>query len=73
LSYATREIIEFLVRAGYCWFALTADSNLQPVSTDLPAYDANLVALPQERVEEFQRLLAGSEPVWREIGMTSQP
>jgi FkbM family methyltransferase len=72
-GYAAREIIQFLVRADYCWFALTAHSNLEPVSTELPAYDANLVALPEERVEEFQRLLAGCKSVWREIGMAGQP
>jgi FkbM family methyltransferase len=70
-GYPAREIILFLVSAGYRWFALTADSKLQPVSTDLPAYDANLVALPQERVEEFQRLLAGSETTCEETATTS--
>jgi hypothetical protein len=61
------------VLLSFRWFSLTTRSNLQPVSTDLPAYDANLVALPHERVEEFQRLLAGSEPLWREIGVAGQP
>jgi hypothetical protein len=61
------------VRATYRWFALTVESNLEPVSTELPAYDANLVALPQERVEEFQRLLIESETKWEEIGMAGQP
>ena len=57
-GYPAREIIHFLLRRKYHWFALTADSLLQPVSCELEAYDANLVALPEERVEEFQRLLA---------------
>ena len=52
-----REIIEFLVHARYCWFALGADSKLQRVSTELAAYDANLVALPEERIEEFRRMV----------------
>ncbi len=68
-GYAAREIIELLVRSDYRWFALDADSNLQPVSTDLPAYDANLVAFPRERVEEFQRLLARPETTWEETEM----
>jgi FkbM family methyltransferase len=72
-GYPAREIIQFLLRAGYRWFALTVDSNLQPVSTDLLAYDANLVALPQERVEEFQGILAGIETMWEEIGIAGQP
>jgi FkbM family methyltransferase len=57
-GYAAREIIEFLCREKYCWFALAADSTLRPVSTVLEKYDANLVALPQERLQEFRRLLA---------------
>ena len=58
-GYAAREIIEFLLRKNYRWFALTADSMLQPVSCNMETYNANLVALPEERVEEFQRLLRG--------------
>jgi hypothetical protein len=57
-GYPAREIIKFLVSAGYRWFALAEDGNLQPVSSDLPFYDANLVALPRERVEEFSALAA---------------
>ena len=57
-GYAAREIIEFLMRVGYCWFALGADSKLQRVSAELAAYDANLVAMPQECIKEFQSLLS---------------
>jgi hypothetical protein len=32
--------------------------GLQPVSSDLPSYDANLVALPRERTEEFSAMAA---------------
>ncbi len=60
-GYAAREIIEFLARAHYCWFALTANSNLQPVATDRKFYDANLVALPEERAEQFQKMLGENE------------
>ena len=56
-GYAAREIIEFLTRAGYCWFALTANSNLQPISTQLKTYDANLVALPEERADDIRKML----------------
>jgi Methyltransferase FkbM domain len=63
-GYPAREIIQFLVRARYCWFALDADSRLQRVSTELPSYDANLVALPEERVEEFSAMLERWEK-WR--------
>jgi hypothetical protein len=46
-----------LTRANYCWFALTANSNLQPISARLKTYDANLVALPEERADEICRML----------------
>lgn len=57
-GYAAREIIQFLARLKYRWYAVTADSSLQPVSTALELYDANLVALPEERLAEFQSALA---------------
>lgn len=56
-GYAAREIIEFLERDGYCWFALTADGSLQAIPAQMGTYDANLVALPVERVEEIRRML----------------
>jgi hypothetical protein len=40
------------------WFALADDGDLQPASSDLPSYDANLVALPRERMEEFTAMAA---------------
>jgi Methyltransferase FkbM domain len=55
-GYPAREIISFLGSANYRWFALAEDGDLQPVSSDLPSYDANLVALPRERVEEFSAM-----------------
>jgi FkbM family methyltransferase len=57
-GYPAREIVRFLASANYRWFALAEAGELQPVSSDLPSYDANLVALPRERVEEFSALAA---------------
>jgi hypothetical protein len=51
-GYPAREIVQFLASAGYRWFALNQAGDLQPVSSDLSLYDANLVALPRERTEE---------------------
>jgi len=56
-GYAAREIIYFLERAGYWWYALTANSNLQPISTQLETYNANLVALPEERADGIREML----------------
>lgn len=57
-GYAAREIVDFLRRADYSWFALTANSNLQPISMQLKTYNANLVALPEERADDIRSMLA---------------
>jgi hypothetical protein len=46
------------MHANYSWFALTANNNLQPVSTRLETYDANLVAIPEERADDIRKMLA---------------
>jgi FkbM family methyltransferase len=56
-GYAAREIIQFLIRMDYRWFAIAAKGALLPISCDQESYDANLVALPVERTEEFLGLL----------------
>jgi FkbM family methyltransferase len=58
-GYRAGEIVQLLAQWNYRWFALTESSGLQPASLDEETYDANLVALPAERVQEFQRMLAG--------------
>jgi hypothetical protein len=57
-GYPAREIMQLLVSWGYRWFGLSELGTLYPVSPDAETYDANFVALPSEREEEFQRLLA---------------
>ena len=57
-GYRAKEIIEFLARENYCWFAAKADGSLQPAATDLDLYDANLVALPAERVDEIRGMVS---------------
>ena len=56
-GYPSREIIRFLIRMDYRWFAIAAKGALLPISCDQESYDANLVALPVERTEEFLSLL----------------
>lgn len=60
-GYAAREIIDLLGRANYRWYALTAISHLQPMSTALRTYDANLVALPEERAEAIRKTLSDAK------------
>jgi len=56
-GYAAREILQFLIRMDYRWFAIAAKGALLPISCDQETYHANLVALPVERTEEFLGLL----------------
>jgi hypothetical protein len=56
-GYAAREILQFLIRMDYQWFAIAAKGALLPIPCDEENYDANLVALPTERAEEFLILL----------------
>jgi FkbM family methyltransferase len=56
-GYAAREILQFLIRMDYRWFAIAAKGAVLPVSCHQESYDANLVALPVERAEEFLNLL----------------
>ncbi len=56
-GYAAREILQFLIRMDYQWFAIAAKGALLPIPCDQESYDANLVALPLERTEEFLDLL----------------
>ena len=56
-GYHAREIVQHLVSLDYLWFVLGPGSGLQPLPPDLETYDANLVALPAERAQQFQDLL----------------
>ena len=56
-GYAAREILQFLIRMDYQWFAIAARGALLPIPCNLETYDANLVALPIERTKEFLSLL----------------
>lgn len=56
-GYPARETLEFLIRMDYRWFAIAAKGALLPISCDQESYEANLVALPVERTEEFLGLL----------------
>lgn len=50
-GYEAREIVEFLDRQGYKWFELLSNGSIRPIAPNLQVYDANLVAIPEERAE----------------------
>jgi FkbM family methyltransferase len=56
-GYRAREIVRFLSGERYCWFGIAADGGLRPASVNMDVYDANLVAVPVERVEHMETLL----------------
>jgi len=56
-GYQAREIVQFLKRLRYSWFQLLDSGSLQLVSSNLEVYDANLVALPTERMDEISNSL----------------
>jgi FkbM family methyltransferase len=56
-GYTAREILQFLMRMDYQWFAIATKGALLPVNCEQESYDANLVALPAERTKEFLGLL----------------
>jgi FkbM family methyltransferase len=57
-GYLSRDIVNFLAMLNYKWFAIAPGGRLEPISCGQDSYDANLVALPAERTEEFLALLA---------------
>lgn len=59
-GYPAREIMQLLARWNYRWFALSEMGALYPVSPDEDSCDGNFVALPDERTDELQTLLAES-------------
>ena len=56
-GYAGREILQFLIRMDYQWFGIAVKGALLPIPCNEENYDANLVALPVERTDEFLELL----------------
>src|SRR5450432_901307 len=66
-GYAAREIVGYLKNAEYRWFGITADGSLRHVSTNERWYDANLVALPEERMACFESLFVEEDALRRTI------
>ena len=56
-GYEAREIVIFLSGLNYHWFALNVDGTLAGISSHLHSYDANLVAVPAERLEDVLKSL----------------
>jgi FkbM family methyltransferase len=57
-GYAARQIMQLLARWNYRWFAISEAGSLYPASPDEESYDGNFVAVPDERTDEFQKMVA---------------
>jgi lipopolysaccharide transport system ATP-binding protein len=58
-GYPALEIVQLLDRAGYEWFRILNSGLLTPTEIHEQNYDANLVAIPRDRVADVFRRLGG--------------
>jgi len=58
-GYAACEIVKLLDRAGYQWFHILDNGSLAPADVHDQEYDANLVAIPRDRVQAVFEKLGG--------------
>jgi FkbM family methyltransferase len=52
-GYAARDIVRFLTERGFEWYSLEESGTPRPVDSASPSFDANLVAVPAERMHSF--------------------
>jgi FkbM family methyltransferase len=52
-GYRAREIVQLLARFGYRWFDIKGHGVAEEVGSELDTYDRNLVAVPEELVQNF--------------------
>jgi FkbM family methyltransferase len=55
-GYKAQEILNFLHEKNYLWFEIEESGKLTVADTSLSTYDANYVAIPREREQEFADL-----------------
>jgi FkbM family methyltransferase len=60
-GYRAYEIVRFLAGIGYQWFQLDDKGALSRIATDLDVYDANLVAIPEERADQVLQSARGKD------------
>ena len=55
-GYRAREIVRWLAAMRYRWFKIDSEGRLEDARIDLEMYDANLVAIAEERLAEISQL-----------------
>ena len=56
-GYHAREILSLLEQKGFRWFAPIGKGELVNADRTLDFYDHNLVAVPEERIQQIQPFL----------------
>jgi FkbM family methyltransferase len=59
-GYKAKEIVRHLSRFNYQLFILKENGSLIGISSDRDSYDANLVAIPAERLSDFYEIANGA-------------
>ena len=54
-GYAARDIVRFLMERTFEWYSLDESGMPRPVDATSPSFDANLVAVPAERMHSFSQ------------------
>lgn len=58
-GYRAHEIVKYLSELNYEWFQLLGDASISRVSPNLEVYDANLLAVPNERIADVASFVVG--------------
>lgn len=59
-GYGAFEIVEFMQQRGYRWFNISDLGTLHAVDSRTRTFDANLVAVPEERMEDILKSQRGN-------------
>jgi FkbM family methyltransferase len=57
-GYYSREIIRLLRGLNFSWFRLDTTGNPRPIDSETDPLDANLIAVPDEKLEAFRQRFA---------------
>ena len=57
-GYRAKDVIRLLCEKGFGWYGFFRAQGLSKVAEDLESYDANLIAVPQERLQTVLRKFA---------------
>jgi FkbM family methyltransferase len=60
-GYPAREVVRYLSSANYFWFQPLPDGRIRKMNAERSEYDGNFVAIPQERLVSFSRMIAEAD------------